>query len=247
MDSTNELFGRFAIITEGTWSVESPTSELRIGFLLDEQAEAALGTTVSLDPNAELEFDDVTDLLHEGFVYRFIDDEVWQLVDGEWLGTEAGFSSTDAALAAATDVGAVVSHLFANPAHTVEWSAAGLDAAGRATYRAPMDADTIIPLLGPSAAMQNLFDAGWDGVTGLRVEVMATVDDQGRLMRFALDQTEWYRAGWEALGQGDLAGDKAAVTLAYDIEYPARATVHEVPCDDPVRPADADEGLLGTC
>ena len=246
MDSFNEVFGRVTIITEGVWSTESPTSELRLGVLVDDRAEAALGVTIDTAEGPSVELDDVIDILDQGFVYRFFPTEAWLFVDGRWIGNELGLNPTDEVLVAATDVGRIVSELFDNPDEPPRWVEASTDSNGRATYVAAMDADTVIPTLGPTSSIDRLLDAGWDGVTGLTVDVRASLDEQGRLVRFSLDETEWYRSGWAALGFADLAGE-AAVTLAFDISYPSGPTIHEVPCTDPVAPPDAEPGFFGSC
>ncbi|MEO0492950.1 MAG: hypothetical protein AAF081_06010 [Actinomycetota bacterium] len=229
-ESTTQVTGRTGTLLEGTWSFESDTSALWVGFALDDQAMRFLDLAAR-DDESELTTEEFRSAMSDGIAYDFVDDVVW-MESTSFIGgiTSDQFPEYEL-LRLQSDASRTVIEVF-DP-YRGDWTDRRDEPDGTISYVARMDADRVVPLVAPSSSLQNLLSSGWDAITGQTVEVRAFVAPDGRLAAFEVDQSEWWRAGWDDVGALALIGDDATVTYRFDLAYPDEATVHDAPCTDP--------------
>ncbi|MFT7607566.1 MAG: hypothetical protein ACI9MX_000621 [Candidatus Aldehydirespiratoraceae bacterium] len=178
--------------------------------------------------------------LEEEFTYRFPGDGNWWLDaigDNGWLGypvdTEPGPS-----IEPASDAATYLDPFFSSIVEVL----ASFERDGQTIYPLVLEADTIVPAVSPSSTTQNLFDAGWDGVSEEMAAGEIALGPDGDLRSASVDGTPWWNAGWHAAGVSEFIGNG---TVEWAIEISPNATEVEFapPCSSPTTEFDEELGV----
>jgi len=218
-------------VTEGAFDV---TAEIGSATLVLAADVSEVWSVLELgDDLDDLTLGEAIDMVEgQRFQYRVVDDVFWIGIpsgDGvQWIGlTLVDVEEMGMAGRSAVDGG---EHLvvFADAIRSVE-GAALVD--GSTVWEVVFEADEIGSMGAGAATVRNLFDAGFDGLTGFASPGVITVDPNGFVTRIEADITEWWTEG-VTVASGTEVPD---VSVLLDIVFWGFGDPVEVeaPCENP--------------
>lgn len=238
-DTDITVVGQTRSTSVGRWN-RSGTTTLQIGFGFDERIAALVTEDMGSDPD---EVAAVIEGLSDAIFYRFpADGLAWfsRSTLPEWTGVpkeQLGDGAVDAAADALTYLDPLFEAIIEiDPAPTI-------DAAGNAVYQLVLDADLVVPVIAVESSANALIDAGYDGTSEATTTGTVTLDPDGALIGASVDQTPWWRAGWEAAGLGGAVGDGIPVRWTMRVTASPDQVPVEAPCADPTTEFDTDLGV----
>lgn len=241
-ETESSVVGGATGLQTGVW-VSDVGTEITIVIQLAPESSALVQRALAAGGVDDVVADEAETMFSNGFRYRFIeDDAVWfRLGDEAWTRIPLDGQPEVEQLRPLGDPTVYLDSYFAS---VIDVTAVTAEGDGSTTYTVELEADVFVPVVAPPTSSQNIYDRGWNGVSGAVIVGAVVLDANGELTAVSVDQTPWWEAGWDDIGVLDLMG---TTEITWSLQLTRSVEPLETPCTDPVPEPDQAVGEVLVC